>query len=206
MHGKERLILWILSFFGLFLFGCNQHDVVVNITPVSSAPITHSEYTSSGTSEQTVSNRKQSSVPGKSISRSEASSMDDKKDKAELEAELDSLNLLYQQYKKAYQQKLNEKKEAIAELNKEMQEKESERNQAKEDLDRYLLSGNDGQEKLEKELRAAISKMDIVISDLQQQLDWLTEEKKQLEKDFAVAEQNYLVYKEVLQQQLKSLK
>ena len=125
---------------------------------------------------------------------------------AELEAELDSLNIFYQQYKKDYQYNLNQKKNEIAELQKEIREKESERDQTQEDLERYLLSGDDGLEQLEAELRVAILKMDAAIADLQQQLDWLTEEKKQLEDDFAVAEQNYLTYKGYLQTQLKSLK
>lgn len=210
MHGKERLILWLLSFFGLFLFGCNQRDVVVNITPVSSA--LHSEDAASGntqpssSSEKTVSEATSSSARTKSILQSSGNNQDDIQDKAELEAELDSLNIFYQQYKKDYQYNLNQKKNEIAELQKEIREKESERDQKQEDLERYLLSGDDGLEQLEAELRIAILKMDAAIADLQQQLDWLTEEKKQLEDDFAVAEQNYLTYKGYLQTQLKSLK
>ena len=210
MHGKERLILWILSFFGLFLFGCNQRDVVVNITPVSSA--LHSEDAASGntqpssSSEKTVSEATSSSARTKSILQSSGNNQDDIQDKAELEAELDSLNIFYQQYKKDYQYNLNQKKNEIAELQKEIREKESERDQKQEDLERYLLSGDDGLEQLEAELRVAILMMDAAIADLQQQLDWLTEEKKQLEDDFAVAEQNYLTYKGYLQTQLKSLK
>ena len=52
MHEKERLLLLTLPFFFILLFGCNQRDIVVNITPVSSA--INSAYISSGDEQSRV--------------------------------------------------------------------------------------------------------------------------------------------------------
>ncbi len=208
MHGKERFLLLTLSFFFTFLFGCNRRDIVVDITPVSSA--IHSEYISSDggqsfiVSDKTASEKQSSSARTKSMPQSVASINDSSSDKAAAKAELDSLNAYYQQCKRIYQKELSEKKESIAALKKKIQEKESERNEAQEELDIYLLSGKDGLKNAEDALREAILTINTVISDLQQQLDLLTEEQNQLEKSFDAVEQNYFIYKEYLQQKIKS--
>ena len=198
MHEKERLLLLTLPFFFILLFGCNQRDIVVNITPVSSA--INSAYIFSGDEQSRVVSDKIGSEK-KSSSASINQSSDDK---AAAKAELDSLNTYYQQCKRIYQKELSEKKESIAALNKKIQEKESERNEAQEELGIYLLSGKDGLKNAENALREAILSMNAAISDLQQQLDLLTKEQKQLEENFDAVEQNYFIYKEYLQQKIKS--
>ena len=209
MHEKERLLLLTLPFFFILLFGCNQRDIVVNITPVSSA--INSAYISSGDEQSRVisdkisSEKKSSSARTKSIPQSDASINHSSDDKAAAKAELDSLNTYYQQCKRIYQTELSEKKESIAALNKKIQEKESERNEAQEELGIYLLSGKDGLKNAENALREAILSMNAAISDLQQQLDALTEEQNQLEEDFDAVEQNYFTYKEYLQQKINSI-
>ena len=88
MHGKERFLLLTLS---TFLFGCNRRDIVVDITPVSSA--IHSEYISSDggqsfiVSDKTASEKQSSSARTKSMPQSVASINDSLNDKAAAKAE-----------------------------------------------------------------------------------------------------------------------
>lgn len=206
MYKKDRLFLFILSFFFTVLIGCNRRDIVVNITPASSAM--NSTYISSDSEQsdvvsgKTSSEKKNVSSRAKSTPQSGAGISDSSIDKAEAKAELNSLNNYYQQCKRTYQKRLNEKKKSIAELNKKIQKKESEREETQKELETLLLFGEDGSKNAEDALKESILSMNAAISDLQQQLDLLTEEQRQLENNFDAVEQNYFIYKEYLQQKI----
>lgn len=178
------------------------------LTPVSSA--INSAYISSGDEQSRVisdkigSEKKSSSARTKSIPQSDASINHSSGDKAAAKAELDSLNSYYQQCKRIYQKELSEKKESIAALKKKIQEKESERNEAQEELGIYLLSGKDGLKNAGKCVERSNTFDECCNFRLQQQLDLLTKEQKQLEENFDAVEQNYFIYKEYLQQKIKS--